>query len=54
MNDARELPIVARLVMVLVLGAILAGLLFFGAMLWASSSDGPCDGPTVTAECHRE
>lgn len=56
MTDARELPLAGRLVMVVVLGAILAGFLLIGAVLWASSGDGPCDGPVRPAdvECHRE
>ena len=54
MADDRDFPLVARLLMVLVLGAILAAFLLAGAVLWANSGDGPCDGPTVTTECHRE
>ena len=33
---------------------VVAALVLLGAVLWANSGDGPCDGPTVPAGCHRE
>lgn len=54
MSDDRELPRWVRVVMAGVLAAILAAFVLLGAVLWASSGDGECDGPKITADCHRE
>jgi hypothetical protein len=54
MRDNREHPELVRVVMAAVGLLLIAAFFFVGALLWAASGDGPCDGPTVADGCHRE
>ncbi|MGH8990999.1 MAG: hypothetical protein ACRDZ7_05665 [Acidimicrobiia bacterium] len=54
MDEGSDAPRSLRVVMAVIGAMILAAFLLLGAVLWANSGDGPCDGPTVAAGCHRE
>jgi hypothetical protein len=54
MDQGADAPRSLRVVMAVIGAMILAAFLLLGAVLWANSGDGPCDGPTVAGSCHRE
>jgi hypothetical protein len=54
MDEGVGAPRSLRVVMAVIGAMILAAFLLLGAVLWANSGDGRCDGPTVPAGCHRE